>query len=709
MNFNKKLMTSVIATTLVLLIAAVGTTYVISVRSLDYLGHSTMEDMITNLTDTLEMQDSITQEKLASDLGLMDREIAARGGFRLAPDQPLTSTMVNQVSKESDTASIPSLKLGDSVVNNDFALVDEVQSMVGGTTTIFQVLPGRLLRVSTNVKKTDGKRATGTYIPEDSPVYKTVMKGETFRGKAFVVSDWYLTAYKPMKDSSGKIVAVIYVGREILTPQLRDVLDKTTYNGEGSCFAALTDGKFVFQKSELGEPAPETMKALLGAKNEFIEYTQAGKARLAYVSHYAPWDWHIGLVLDASRLNMGTDRTMLIAGATVTAVGILLAALFFIYLIHRLMKPLRDLSAVTGQIARGDLEARASYDADDAIGETVASVNSMVETLRDKMHEAQLRGDESRQESERAKTAMESAEKERLRVSSLLETINQVTEQALGISANLASGADELTTQAEQIRHGSETQKTRTMETATAMEEMNATVLEVARNAGAAAEGADKASTHAAEGMAVVNQVIASSKDVATHTSTLTEVLNGLGTQAEGIGAIMGVISDIADQTNLLALNAAIEAARAGDAGRGFAVVADEVRKLAEKTMQATGEVAKATSAIQASATNSISVMTTTSKLVTQSTTLSEQSGTKLEEIIAQVEETADRVRSIATAAEEQSATSEQINRSTEEIHAISLETSEGIAQSVHAIRQIADLSANLQQLIGKLQASSRD
>ncbi|BBD08731.1 methyl-accepting chemotaxis protein [Desulfovibrio ferrophilus] len=707
MNFNKKLMASVIVTTLVLLTAAVGTTYFISVRSLDFLGHSTMEDLITNLTDTLEMQNSITQEKLVSDLGLMDKEIATQGGFSLAPDEPVTSTMVNQVSKESNTADIPALKLGEETINNNFTLVDSVQNMVGGTSTIFQVLPGRLLRVSTNVKKTDGNRATGTYIPESSAVYKTVMSGETFRGKAFVVNDWYLTAYKPMKDASGKIVAVIYVGRKILTSQLRNVLEKTSYNGEGSCFAALSNGNVIFKKDEFGEPTPETMKALLDAKDEFIEYEQGGKTQLAYVSHYEPWDWHIGLTLDASRLSMGTDRTMLIAGSSITIVGILLAALLFVFLIHRLMKPLRDLSEVTAQIAGGDLDARASYAADDAIGQTVNSVNAMVETLRDKMSEAEQRGDEARQESERAKDAMEAAEQERQRVISLLETINEVTEQALGISASLASGADELAAQAEQIRNGSDIQKTRTQETATAMEEMNATVLEVAQNAGAAAEGADKASGHATEGMEVVTQVIASSKDVASHTNTLTEVLNELGQQAQGIGAIMGVISDIADQTNLLALNAAIEAARAGDAGRGFAVVADEVRKLAEKTMQATGEVESATKAIQNSATNSIEAMTTTSKLVEQSTALSEQSGAKLEEIIDQVRETADRVRSIATAAEQQSATSEEINRSTEEIHTISMETSEGITQSVEAIRQIADLSSNLQQLIGELQKSS--
>lgn len=707
LSFNAKLMVSIILSTLILLLAAVGTTYFISTNALDFLGKSTMKDVITSLTDTLEMQNSITQEKLVSDLGLMENEIAAIGGFSFNATQPITTTMVNQVSKKSDTSDIPALMLGDSPINNNFDLVDSVQKIVGGTSTIFQVLPGRLLRVSTNVMKLDGKRAVGTYIPESSPVYKTIMTGETFRGKAYVVNDWYLTAYKPMKDANGKIVAVIYVGRKIMTPQLKSVLGKIAYNGEGSCFATLSNGKFLYRKDELGSLGETAMKTMLDTNGDFMEFNNGEASQLAYVSYYKPWDWHVGFSLDRSKLNMGTDRTMLLAGVGIMVVGILVACLFFVFLIHRLVQPLRDLSDVTGQIADGDLDAKASYDGDDAIGETVVSVNKMVDTLRSKMEEAELRGVEALEESERAKEAMQEADTERERVTSLLETIHNVTEQALSIATNLASGAEELTSQAESIRTGSDTQMNRTQETATAMEQMNITVLEVARNAGAASEGADQASAHANSGMDVVTQVISSSKEVGEKTSNLTTVLNDLGEQAQGIGAIMGVITDIADQTNLLALNAAIEAARAGDAGRGFAVVADEVRKLAEKTMQATGEVANAVSAIQASADNSISAMEETAGLVGQSTELSEQSGEKLNDILAQVAETADRVRSIATAAEEQSATSEQINRSTDEIHQISVDTSKSISQSVESIREMADLSSNLHLLISELQEQS--
>lgn len=106
------------------------------------------------------------------------------------------------------------------------------------------------------------------------------------------------------------------------------------------------------------------------------------------------------------------------------------------------------------------------------------------------------------------------------------------------------------------------------------MEEMNATVLEVARNAQQAADVSHQARQQAQEGSKIVSDAVKSIESVHVQSISIREDMRTpRGKQAEGIGQIMGVIADIADQTNLLALNAAIEAARAGDAGRGFAVL----------------------------------------------------------------------------------------------------------------------------------------
>ncbi len=215
-----------------------------------------------------------------------------------------------------------------------------------------------------------------------------------------------------------------------------------------------------------------------------------------------------------------------------------------------------------------------------------------------------------------------------------------IAEQATGITDLVSRESDKLAVQVSETSQGALRQSDRTAETATAMEEMNATVIEVARNASDAAHNASSARDAASSGADMIQSLISSITDVYAEMDLLRNNMDDLGTQAQDIGAIITVIEDISDQTNLLALNAAIEAARAGEAGRGFAVVADEVRKLAEKSMDATKEVAQAISNIQLGTTASIEATGNATQSVEHSTKLAEESGKVLDSIVGIVGET---------------------------------------------------------------------
>lgn len=282
--------------------------------------------------------------------------------------------------------------------------------------------------------------------------------------------------------------------------------------------------------------------------------------------------------------------------------------------------------------------------------------------------------------------------------------ISDAAESATEISNQVANFSEALAAQIEQSSRGAEEQSAMASEAATAMDEMNSTVFEVARNASTAANSADEAQGKALSGDKMVIKAVKTIAEVHARSEELSQDMAELGTQAEGIGNIMGVITDIADQTNLLALNAAIEAARAGDAGRGFAVVADEVRKLAEKTMTATGEVGSYITQIQNSTRKNIISAEKSTESILLVTELVNKSGDILKEIVTSISDTSDQVRSIATASEEQSAASEEISRSTGQINTIAGETAKAMTESAQAVSRLTSLANELNSIIAKMQ-----
>jgi methyl-accepting chemotaxis protein len=285
------------------------------------------------------------------------------------------------------------------------------------------------------------------------------------------------------------------------------------------------------------------------------------------------------------------------------------------------------------------------------------------------------------------------------------QRVAQIASELVDITEQVNSSAEVIASQINEAARGAELQSERTTETATAMEQMNSTTMEVARNAVSAADNAGDAKEVASAGQNEVHSLIDSIETMRGQSETLAGFMDELGQQTDAVGNVINVIQDIADQTNLLALNAAIEAARAGEAGRGFAVVADEVRKLAEKTMSATKEVGAAIKAIQDGAQRSIEGVSQASKAVEQSTELARNSGQTLEKIVNIVNNTSDQVQSIATAAEQQSASSEEIHRAVEDITAIASQTSNGMQEANEVSDSLAGMCRELNTLIRRLSA----
>jgi methyl-accepting chemotaxis protein len=232
------------------------------------------------------------------------------------------------------------------------------------------------------------------------------------------------------------------------------------------------------------------------------------------------------------------------------------------------------------------------------------------------------------------------------------------------------------------------------------------TIHEVERNSSQAGASAEETRSNALKGREVVSSLAEAITDVDNKAQSLKKSLNGLGQQADSIGQIMTVISDIADQTNLLALNAAIEAARAGDAGRGFAVVADEVRKLAEKTMLATKEVSDAVKAIQDSTQQNINEMESASEAVNKSTDLAHQADEALEFIVRTAESNAGLVGEISNVVKHQLGAGEAIKNDAGQINSIAVDTADSMTVAAKEMAELSKVADALRNVVENLKNS---
>ncbi len=390
----------------------------------------------------------------------------------------------------------------------------------------------------------------------------------------------------------------------------------------------------------------------------------------------------------------------------VAAILLLVVLPFSIMLITSIVRPLREATGAADAVAHGDLDVHLETKGKDEISQLQNSLNSMVATLKANLEDMEAKGAEANRQTDIAKEALARAEEAMAKAEQATKDgMLQAATQLEGVVQRINMATTDLAKRSEEIRTGTENQMSRISETATAMEEMNATVLEVARNAGEAADQTDRSRTKALEGSEVVTNTVKSMSDLQELTVNLKNNMHKLGEQSVAIGQVMNVINDIADQTNLLALNAAIEAARAGEAGRGFAVVADEVRKLAEKTMGATKEVGENIKSIQGLAKANVDGMDEAVSAIDVTTDLSNKSGEVLYEIVSMAQDAAMQVQSIATAAEQQSAASEQITSSVDEINLIANENAQRVADSGRDIQELAEQADELSGLIASLKA----
>jgi len=280
----------------------------------------------------------------------------------------------------------------------------------------------------------------------------------------------------------------------------------------------------------------------------------------------------------------------------------------------------------------------------------------------------------------------------------LRELINSIASTA----QHVASTSEEISVQASRSAESARGQSSQRQNVESLMQEMMSAVQSVSDNSKGASESSQKAAEAARRGGQVVEETLATIRGLADSSKSTSARVNALGESSVRITTIVGVIQDIADQTNLLALNAAIEAARAGEQGRGFAVVADEVRKLAERTTNATKEIASTVSSIQSETSDAVRAMEIGTREVESGVDKTSASGAALRDIIEMSTGVGNMIAEIASSAANQLDAAQQVNTSLSEISNLARESSAGADETASACSDLSRLAADLHSLVNQ-------
>lgn len=318
-----------------------------------------LDHVTQNLRALCVSQQEVLQKKVDSDLQVavnVLNQFSWDAPMAISPDQKMKWTVVNQETKKSEEMELPVLQAGDHILSKSYEVVDKVKSLVGSEVAVFQRMneQGDLLNVSTTVKEGE-KRAIGTYVPGSSPVAKSLIAKNPFRGRAFVVDGWYITTYKPMLDMNEKVVGGLYVGvPELSAKSLLDTFRKVKVYDSGYAFVLDKQGEMIVHpklagKSMLEDPrmGPMIKKLVasldgkgLGGKVETLEFEdETGREAEMCFTTFKSWNWVIGVVVFQDEMMAGV-HTMTLTAWTVLGLSIIIMAPFGWYLSRSLAKPL---------------------------------------------------------------------------------------------------------------------------------------------------------------------------------------------------------------------------------------------------------------------------------------------------------------------------------------------------------------------------------
>ena len=697
-------------------------------REMTALAVANVEQTARDTYGLCETANDLLQRRINENLGVARRILAQRGGIASGGGSTHWQA-VNQFTQGTVEVTLPQMLIGGVAATQARSfqtpspVVDEITRLVGGVVSISQRMneQGDMLRVATTVAAADGNRAIGTYIPATgpdgapTPVVASVLRGEVYRGTAFAVSGWYVTAYEPLRDRAGRVIGMLAVGERISSVEsVRRTIMNTVIGRTGRIVVVgckgsqrgryiisidgKRDGENIWDSRDAaGNLFVQThvQKALSAGKGEVFDasfpWQNPGepKPRMKYSAfvYFEPWDWliNVGAYEDeymAPIQQVSSSAANLLWGVTLAgllSLFVVLGVAFFMG--GRLTEPIELLTNLAGKVAKGDLHGARTdflnlqaqkdqkrprrFDFPDETGDMMASFRDMTETLG--------------------------------------SLIGQVQRSGIQVTTS----GTEITASAKQLESTVAEQAAATQEVSASSSEISATSRDLLRTMSGVGEAVGEAAAQAESGQSELSEMEKAMRQLVKSTGSISSRLGVISDRASKISTVVTTINKISDQTALLSLNAAIEAEKAGELGKGFSVVAREISRLADQTAVATQDIEVVVKEMQSAVSSGVMEMDKFSEEVRRRVEEVNSIATALGRMIEKVQALGPEFETVKQGMNAQTQAAQQINEAMKQLAETATLTKSTLAEFQKATGQLTSAVQGLQGEVSRFRTAA--